>query len=235
MSNELWWYLMRAAGLTAWVALTATLVLGAVVSGHMTDRRGARRWILDLHPYLGGVGLAALGLHIVAAVADSAVDIDWIATVVPGTSGWNPAAIALGVLGLWLLVAVEVTSLARRALSRRTWHGIHLLSYGAAWLMALHAAFAGTDVRNPFVAGLGLVLVSSATVVAMLRAWGPGAERRDARGGDGRRAPDPSLPPSSTLAAQTLATPATRPGASSSPVPPTGPADQRAPVGAAPR
>lgn len=226
MSNEMWWYLMRAAGLTAWVALTATLVLGAVVSGHMTDRRGARRWILDLHPYLGGVGLAALGLHIVAAVADSSVDIGWIAAVVPGASGWNPAAIALGVLGVWLLVAVEVTSLARRALSRRTWHGIHLLSYGAAWLMALHAAFAGTDVRNPIVAGLGLVLVSSATIVAMLRAWGPSSSRSERT--DRRPALDPTL--------HTPAALRTGPAQPSPSVPPTAPADhERVPVGAAPR
>ncbi|MEZ5143831.1 MAG: hypothetical protein R2726_15130 [Acidimicrobiales bacterium] len=172
MSNEMWWYLMRAAGLTAWVALTATLVLGAVVSGHMTERRGARRWILDLHPYLAGVGLAALGLHIVAAVADSYVDIGWLDVLVPGTAGWNPVAIALGVLGIWVLAAVEITSLARRHLSRRTWHGIHLLSYAAAWLMALHAAVAGTDLRNPVVAAGGLLLVGAATVVGMRRAWG---------------------------------------------------------------
>ncbi len=170
MSNETWWYLTRAAGLTAWVFLTLTLVWGALISGRLVPTGRPRRWVNDLHPFLGGLGLAALVLHVIGAVADTTVGIGWIDAVVPFISPWNPFAIALGVLAVWCLVAVEVTSLLKRHLRRRTWHGIHLVSYAMAWLVTLHAAFAGTDVGRPVVAWTALGLVTVATVVGVVRA-----------------------------------------------------------------
>lgn len=170
MSNELWWAIMRASGLTSWFFLTLTLVWGAIVSGRLVGRNGARRWLLDLHPYLGSIGLATLVLHIVGAVADTYVKIDAVDAFVPFTSGWNAWGVGLGVLAMWLLVTVEVTSLLRRRLARRTWHGIHLASYGMAWLVTLHAAFTGTDLKNPAVAWAAFGLVVAASVVGVRRA-----------------------------------------------------------------
>lgn len=170
MSDTTWWYLARSSGLVSWVLLTLTLLAGTLVSGRMTDRRGARRWLLDLHPFLAGLGLAAMVLHLVAAVADTTIGLGWIDTVAPFTSAWNPLGITFGVLAVWALAAVEVTSLARRHLSRRTWRGVHLFSYLAAWTLTLHAALSGTDLRNPLVAGLALGIVTVTTVVTVRRA-----------------------------------------------------------------
>jgi DMSO/TMAO reductase YedYZ heme-binding membrane subunit len=64
---------------------------------------------------------------------------------VPYATDWKPGAVALGILAMWLLVAVELTSLAMRRLPRRIWRGVHLTSYLAFLLGSLHAAFAGTD------------------------------------------------------------------------------------------
>jgi DMSO/TMAO reductase YedYZ heme-binding membrane subunit len=49
---------------------------------------------------------------------------------------------------MWLLVAVQATSLAMRRLPRRFWRIVHLSSYVAFWLTSLHAAFAGTDTAS---------------------------------------------------------------------------------------
>jgi DMSO/TMAO reductase YedYZ heme-binding membrane subunit len=46
---------------------------------------------------------------------------------------------------MWLLVAVEATSLLMKRLPRRIWRWIHLSSYAVFLLASLHAAFAGTD------------------------------------------------------------------------------------------
>ncbi len=46
--------------------------------------------------------------------------------LIPFASNWRPAAVVGGVVGLYLLVAVEVTSLLMRKLPRRWWHRIHL-------------------------------------------------------------------------------------------------------------
>jgi len=173
MTNSTWWYLTRASGLTAWVFLTLTVLWGAIASGRLVQRRGARRWLLDLHPYLGGIGLGALVLHVVGAVADTFVQLRWIDIVVPFTSGWNRTGVSLGVVALWSLLAVEATSIARRRLSRPTWRRFHLLSYVMAWTVCLHAATTGTDLRNPVVAWGALALVAATTGVVTGRALAP--------------------------------------------------------------
>jgi DMSO/TMAO reductase YedYZ heme-binding membrane subunit len=46
---------------------------------------------------------------------------------------------------MWLLFAVEATSLAMKRLPRRVWRWVHLSSYGVFLLVSFHAAFAGSD------------------------------------------------------------------------------------------
>jgi DMSO/TMAO reductase YedYZ heme-binding membrane subunit len=165
----MWWYLTRSAGLVAWVFLVLTVLWGTLVAGRLTAAGRTRRWLVDLHPYLGGLGLAALGLHVTAAVMDSTVGMKWINVVVPFTSSWRPGAVALGVLAGWCLIAVELTSMARRRLGRKTWRRVHFLSYAAAGLMTLHAVTAGTDATNPVVEGLLLAGTCVGAVVALCR------------------------------------------------------------------
>jgi DMSO/TMAO reductase YedYZ heme-binding membrane subunit len=167
MTNDLWWYVTRSAGFVAWIFLVATLVWGMLVAGRLAPAGRARRWLTEMHPYLAGVGLGALVLHVVAAVADTTVGLGWVNTVVPLTAPWQPGAIAWGVIAVWSLAAVEITSLARRRLGRRTWRRVHLMSYAAAGTMTLHAVTAGTDVGNPIVQ---FVLVAGTAVAAMVAA-----------------------------------------------------------------
>jgi sulfoxide reductase heme-binding subunit YedZ len=181
MSDLMWWYVMRASGLVAWFFLTLTLLWGTIASGRLAGKGKPQRWIVDLHPYLGGIGLAALALHMVAAVADTYVGLTWANTVIPGTAHWRTGGIAAGVVAVWGLVAVEVTSLARRWLAKTTWRRIHLVSYAGAWLMGLHAVLTGTDIGNRLVAFTSLSLLVTATMAIVWRALvGPTSGRRPA-------------------------------------------------------
>ena len=49
--------------------------------------------------------------------------------LVPFTGSWHPLAVAWGIVGMYLLVAIEITSLLRHRMSKRAWHAVHLLSY----------------------------------------------------------------------------------------------------------
>ncbi len=170
MNDTAWWYLARAAGLMAWILLTLTLLWGTLVSGRLVANPRLKRWLHDVHPFLAGLGLGALALHIVAAIADTQSKLSLTDVALPFQAGWNPSAIAYGALGLWLLVMVEVTALLRDRLPRGLWRKIYLLSYGACWATALHAAFAGTDLAQPWIAWTGLGLVAAATGVSVSRA-----------------------------------------------------------------
>jgi predicted ferric reductase len=167
----MWWYLARASGIVAWALLVASLVWGVLLATRVLRPHDRPAWLLDLHRWLGGLAMAMVGLHIGSLIGDSFVHFGVADVLVPFASGWRPAPVALGVLSLYLLAAVEVTSLAMRKLSRRAWRGVHLTSYGLVWLVSLHAGLAGTDVVNlayRAVAAVLLVAALGATYVAVL-------------------------------------------------------------------
>ncbi len=177
MSNTMWWYVMRSAGLTSWFFLTLTLMWGTIASGRLLPNARARRWVVDLHPFLGAVGLGALALHIVAAVFDTTVGLTWMDTVVPFTASWHPWGIAAGVVALWMLVVVQVTSMLRRQLGKAAWHRIHLVSYAMAWITGLHAVLNGSDLGNRYVALSAVSLMVTATGLAIWRLLYPNGPR----------------------------------------------------------
>jgi predicted ferric reductase len=144
MNQATWWYTVRASGIVAWAVLTASVVWGLVLSIRPI-RRPRPAWVLDLHRFLGALGLAFVGVHLLALGFDSFIGFGLVDLFVPFASHWQPTATAWGVLALYVLLAVELTSLVRRHLPRRVWHGIHLLSLVAFGLVIAHGLSAGTD------------------------------------------------------------------------------------------
>lgn len=147
------WYLARALGLVALVALTASVALGALATvdtGPDQHSRSARLVRQLVHRSVAVTGLVALVLHVAAIVADEYVDVSIPAALVPFTSGYEPFAVGLGVLALWAFVAAAVSGAARGrlAVSRgavRRWRAVHAAAYGGWLLCMLHGVLAGTD------------------------------------------------------------------------------------------
>jgi DMSO/TMAO reductase YedYZ heme-binding membrane subunit len=95
--------------------------------------------------------------------------------LVPMTSPWRPAAVAWGIVALYLLLAVEVTSLLMRKLPRRLWRVVHLTSFVVFGATAVHAVEAGSDVGDAALQWFGLVAVGAVGFLAMFRVM---ADRR---------------------------------------------------------
>ena len=161
MSEQVWWYATRAAGLMTWTTATASVVVGLMLSARAIRARTGP-WFLDLHRFLGGISVVFLVAHLVTLWADSFVDFGPRELLVPGASEWRTEAIAWGIVGAYLMVAVEVSSLLRSRVGARLWRAIHLLSFAAMVAGTYHAWLAGSDVENPVtwaIAGIGSVLV----------------------------------------------------------------------------
>ncbi len=163
MNPQLWWHIARATGIVAWALLTASVVWGLLLSTRLSRGRPTRAWLLDLHRFLGGAAVILTLGHLAALVADSYVQFDVVDLVVPFASSWKPGPVALGVVSLYLLAAIEATSLCMRRLPRRLWRGVHLTSYGLFWTATFHFLLAGTDAVHPL-ARWG-INVAAATVV----------------------------------------------------------------------
>ena len=124
-----WWYINRAAGLVAWALLSASIVLGLLLSSRALGTKVRPNWIQDLHRGLSGLAVVFVGVHVAGAVGDNYLHFGAAQVLVPFTSTWRPWAVAWGVVTLYLLAAVEASSLLRKHLPRTAWRRIHLLSF----------------------------------------------------------------------------------------------------------
>jgi sulfoxide reductase heme-binding subunit YedZ len=174
--THVWWYQARAAGLVAYVLLSASIVLGLALTTRLFGRRPRPAWLLDLHRWLGGLATIFVGVHVVAIVADSYTHFGLVDVFVPFASSWHPTAVAWGVVGLWLLLAVELTSLARARLPRRWWRVTHIASFPLFFVATFHTQFAGTDFSVPALRWGTLGVVALVIALTFVRLWQLDAE-----------------------------------------------------------
>lgn len=196
MDEKLWWYLSRATGLVAWGLAVASILLGLALASRALGKKPPAPWLLALHRWTGGLTIAFTLGHVGALVADSFVHFGWADVLVPFASSWRPAAVAWGVLAMWLLVAIELTSLQMRRLPKRLWRAVHLSSYLVAVLATAHGFTAGTDTRSGAFAWVAVAAVGSMAFFAMYRALAPikGARARRAAARSGRSAEPAQVP-----------------------------------------
>ena len=170
MDGTLAWYMARAGGLLAWVLLSASVLWGLFLSTKALGKNPRPAWLLDLHRFLGAAAVVFTGVHIATLLADSYTDLSWLQVLVPFTSSWRPVAVAWGVVAMDLLLAVELTSLLRKHLSRTWWRRIHLSSFALFVVASVHAVTAGTD--RIAVLAIAAVTVAGVAVLTGLRVAG---------------------------------------------------------------
>ena len=175
-SHTVLWYASRATGVVALLLMTAVLLLGLLVTRQGRLPGLPRFAVTGLHRNLSLVAVVFVVLHVLTAVADSYVRIPLISAVVPLVSSYERLALGLGAVSLDIMIAVIVTSLLRRHLSRRLWRAVHLLAY-VSWPVAwLHSITSSTDLRHGW---LFLTAVGCALLVVIAVIWRLSAASRD--------------------------------------------------------
>jgi predicted ferric reductase len=160
MSGHFPWYVARSAGLVAWALLAASVLWGLALSTKVLGPRVRPNWMLDLHRWLGGLTLTFTGLHVGALLLDTYVHFGLVSLLVPFATSWHPAAVAWGIVSLYLLAAVEVTSLLRSRLPKSLWRKTHFLSFVLFVTSTLHGLSAGTDTAGTMLR-IGVLMTAS--------------------------------------------------------------------------
>jgi len=145
MNDQLLWFASRGSGIVSLVLLTAVTVLGLISVVRWQRPSWPRFLTADLHSNLALLSVVFVGVHIVAAVLDPFAKLGISAAVIPFESSYRPLWVGLGVISVYLIVALIVTSLLRERIGQRTWRAVHWLAYGAWPLAVLHGAGSGSD------------------------------------------------------------------------------------------
>jgi len=166
---HIWWYVTRASAILAWVLMTLSVVWGVLLSTRIMRKVDDASRLQDLHRYFGGLGLVMVGLHVVSLMLDGWLAFTPLEALVPLQTEYRPWPVALGILALYLLVAIYGSSLLRNRLPQRFWKGLHYSNYAVVLLVALHSGLTGTDVGRWWYSAVAVMLISLTAVSIIVR------------------------------------------------------------------
>lgn len=166
MNDQLLWFASRGSGIVSLILLTAVTVLGLA-----SVVRWGRPWwprflTADLHSNLALLSVVFVTVHIVSAILDPFTKLGITAATIPFASSYRPLWIGLGVISVYLFVAMVVTSLLRERIGQRTWRLVHWVAYAGWPLALLHGIGSGSDLGAPWM--LAIQGACTAAVVAAL-------------------------------------------------------------------
>ncbi len=165
MNSQVWWFVARSAGIVAWLLVTLSVCWGLLLSTRLLARSTPAPWLLDLHRFLSTLSVVFTAIHLGGLVLDDFVYFGLAELLVPFAYEAQAGDVAWGIVAVYLLVAVELTSLLMRRLPRRVWRSVHRLSFLVYGFATIHGWRAGTDTGNPLYA---VAVVASVFVVTFL-------------------------------------------------------------------
>ena len=162
------WYVIRVSALLAYLALTASVVYGLLLSTGILDRIAQRTVSFTLHQDLSAIGVSLALVHAAVLMIDRSVPYAPAEVLLPFSGPYRPIWVGIGQISLAIGLLVLLTFYARRRIGTKRWRSLHYLSFVAYLGATVHGLMAGTDTAAPgIVVGYAVLLA----VVAFLLAY----------------------------------------------------------------
>ncbi len=150
--TQAFWYLSRAAGLVAYLLLWGSMVWGLLLSSRILRKMARPPVLLDAHQYLSSLAIGFALFHGLVLLGDRYITFTVGQILVPFLGTYEPLAVALGQLTLWLSVLLIGSFYVRKWIGPKTWRRFHYVSFAAYLLALIHAILVGTDTQLPAIA-----------------------------------------------------------------------------------
>jgi predicted ferric reductase len=152
------WYVSRAAGICAYLALALSVLGGLLLSTGVADAWIARARGVELHRWLSAVALGLIAGHALVLLGDPYVRFDMVDLLLPFVAAYRPVGVGIGVLAGYAAVVVSGSFWLRRRLGQGTWRLVHYLAFPTLGLVTIHGLLAGTDTAAPWMRLIYLVV-----------------------------------------------------------------------------
>lgn len=162
------WYFARSAGVMAYLLLSASVILGVLLSAR-TRFTWPRFAVEEVHRFLAILTGTFVALHGASLLLDRVVPISLAQMLVPFSSPYRPFAVGLGAAAAELMAAVGISNHFRKQLPHRLWRRIHYLTLGVWVLATAHGVLAGSDQTDPWFAGIAAASVAAVGLAFAVR------------------------------------------------------------------
>lgn len=170
------WYFIRSAGVTAYILLTISVVWGLALSSRVVKDWSPGALSMLLHSTVSWLGLTFALMHALLLLFDRYLSYQIADVLIPFTGPYRPLAVGLGTLAFWIMVVVTPSfALKKRLLGHRAWKLLHYASYAAFALVTIHGLAAGTDSGHT---GFRLLIGISVLMSVILLGYRLGARRQ---------------------------------------------------------
>jgi len=161
------WDVARAGGFTAYILLALSVIVGLMLS---TQLQSPSRWPRlinsELHNFLTLLSTIFLGVHVLAVWIDPFTRFGWQEVFIPFVSHYRPIWMALGIVALYLGIAIGISTWLRPRIGYTWWRKLHVLTLGIFILATIHGIGTGSDTQTEW--ALAIYVVSIVLVGALL-------------------------------------------------------------------
>lgn len=169
MFNQVLWFTARGSGIVTLLMVTASVCFGLLTVGRFWHETWPRFFNLEMHRRISLLAVVFNVIHVTSAVLDPFAKLGWAAAIVPLASVYRPLPVALGVVSMYLFVALTITGLIRAHMPQGLWRAIHWTSY-AMWPLALaHSFLAGSDAGSLWMLAIGGISLGAVGACLLFR------------------------------------------------------------------
>lgn len=153
------WYFARASALVGFFLLYLSIFFGIAIRNPILKKIISPIYSLDIHGWISLQALLFALLHGVSLLFDKFLAFNWANIFVPffplsesaTKVGVEPIYLAMGIISLYLMLILIVSSYLRKFINFRVWRFIHFFNLALWIFVILHALQLGTDMRNVIV------------------------------------------------------------------------------------
>lgn len=164
----LYWYIVRASGLSAYIFLFLSLISGVGLYTGLSYRFLRSEKVLFMHKYIAVISWAMIFIHLFFLLLDPVLKFGLAEILIPFFVPGNIGVI-FGIFGFYLFLFIIISSLFFRLKMPKLWRVLHYLAYPTFFFVFIHGIFGGTDTNEFLIENIYLITGIAASVSILYR------------------------------------------------------------------
>lgn len=150
LENEVpWvWYISRATGILAFLLLYIVIFSGLIIRMPVFSKIMLPANSLKIHEWLSIQSLVFVFVHGGILLLDKYVNYRIEDILIPFYNGQNSKELAFGILAMYLMLLLIITSYIKKFIGYKIWRTVHFLNIILYVLVVWHALYLGTDLQT---------------------------------------------------------------------------------------